>query len=225
VEPIEGTVEVAGLRIGIPETYFWEALDPGVETVCRRALASLEGAGASLVPVTFETAPVIKLTRAAGMAEAFVYHEPYLREHPEAYGDDIRPRLLAGQFVLAHDYVRAMRVRRMVAEEMTRVLSVVDVLAMPTVPVPAYPIPSLWGGAGMPRDPMLALRNTMVFNQTGHPAISLPAGLTEAGLPVGLQLAASSFDDFRLLAVAEAVEAVLAFSPVPPVLTEAGVPA
>jgi aspartyl-tRNA(Asn)/glutamyl-tRNA(Gln) amidotransferase subunit A len=216
--PYDPLNSLEAVRVGIPETYFWEMLDPAVEAVCRTAVATMEAAGATLVPVSLESAPWIPLLRAAGMAESFIYHEPYLRERPEAYGADIRPRLLAGQFVLAHDYVRAMRVRRIVTEEVSRLLAGVDVLAMPAVPLTAYPIPSLAGGAGAPADPMRMLRNTMVFNQTGHPAVSIPAGLTPPGLPVGLQLAAAAFEDYRLLAIAEACEAVLAFDPTPPLL-------
>jgi Asp-tRNA(Asn)/Glu-tRNA(Gln) amidotransferase A subunit family amidase len=96
---------------------------------------------------------------------------------------------------------------------------------MPTVPVPAFPIPSLSGGAGTPPNVMVMLQNTMVFNQTGHPAISIPAGHTAAGLPVGLMLAAPAFHDYRLLAAAEAFEAVLGVTVVPPILRKTEVAA
>jgi aspartyl-tRNA(Asn)/glutamyl-tRNA(Gln) amidotransferase subunit A len=223
--PFERAVDPAALRIGVPREYFWDNLDPEVDSVCRAALLAMERQGASLVDVPFATGALLPLARAAGMAEGFIYHEPYLKSRLLDYGEDIRYRLLAGEFVLAHDYIRAMRVRRLVQEEMARLLATIDVLAMPTVPVPAFPIPSLSGGAGTPPNVMVMLQNTMVFNQTGHPAISIPAGHTAAGLPVGLMLAATAFHDYRLLAAAEAFEAVLGVTVVPPILRKTEVAA
>jgi aspartyl-tRNA(Asn)/glutamyl-tRNA(Gln) amidotransferase subunit A len=220
--PFEGPVEPHTLCIGVPRDYFWDNIDPGVDAVCRAALLAMERAGATLVEVPVTTAGLIPLARAAGMAEGFVYHQPYLEARPQDYGADIRYRLMAGEFVLAHDYIRAMRVRRLVQQDMTALLDTVDVLAVPTVPVPAFPIPSLSPEAAPP-DVMVTIQNTMVFNQTGHPAISIPAGFTPAGLPVGLMLAATAFDDYRLLATAEAFEQVLAVPVVPPILQRAEV--
>ncbi|HVB96416.1 MAG TPA: amidase [Chloroflexota bacterium] len=219
--PIES---LSGLKIGIPTSYFWDDLDDEVEQICRRTVAILEEAGAQIVPVKIETIDLLTLSRRAGMAEAYVFHEPYLRDHFADYGEDIRYRLLAGQYVLAADYIRATRVRRLFMEEVSRVLSSVDVLAMPTLPIPAPPIGSktvvikgkevqISSGGGSTLG-----QNTMPFNQAGVPAITLPVGCTTDGLPVGLQLVSGAFLDLKLLAIAALVEKSMQFDTTPPIL-------
>jgi aspartyl-tRNA(Asn)/glutamyl-tRNA(Gln) amidotransferase subunit A len=167
-----------GLTIGIPENYFWDGIDASVETECGAAVAQLERAGARLVPVTFETIDLLQVARPSMMAESYVFHEPYLREHPEDYSEELRYRLLAGQVVLATDYIRARRVRRLWVDEVSAVLGSVDALAMPTVPVPATPI----GASSVevngkdqalnaPGSSLLG-HNTSPFNLAGVPASS-----------------------------------------------------
>lgn len=201
--------DLQGLRVGVPETYFWEQLDGEVESVCRIAVGSMSDAGAEVVPLKLETIEHLEVARQATLAvDGLVFHEPYLTAHPEQYGEELRHRLMASQYVLATDYVRAQRVRRLWTEECSRVLRSVDILAMPARSAPAHRI----------GEPSTSSRNTSPFNQAGVPAITIPAGLTSGGLPVGLQLVAPAFQDYKLLAVAEMVEGLLAFDTTPPVL-------
>jgi len=212
--PYPPITDLKGIKVGVAETYFWEQLDPEVEAVCRKALDVMKDAGAEVVPVKLETIEHLEVARQATVAvDALVFHEPYLRAHPELYGEELRYRLMASQYVLAADYVRAQRVRRLWTEECSRVLRTVDVLASPTRAAPAQRI----------GDPPISSRNTSPFNQSGVPAISIPAGLTSSGLPVGFQLAAAAFQDYKLLAIAAVVEGLIGFDPTPPVLKLAAV--
>jgi aspartyl-tRNA(Asn)/glutamyl-tRNA(Gln) amidotransferase subunit A len=221
--PSETLADLSGIKVGVPERYFWEKLDPQIERICRGRVAVMAEAGAELVRVDLETIDVLLLARQASLAELFVFHEPYLRAHPDWYGDDIRDMLLAGQYILAHDFVRASRLRRTFMDECARVLQQVDVLVMPTLPIPAPPIGATTvtiDGEEVPlsgRSAWTLARNTFPFNQAGVPAISLPAGLTTDGLPVGLQLAAGALRDFELLEIARVLEGLNSVETTPPV--------
>lgn len=208
-EPHPALNDLRDIRVGVPETYFWEHLDGEVENICRKALDLMKHAGAEIVPLELVTIELLEAARLTMIAvDALVFHEPYLQAHPDWYGEELRHRLMASQYVLATDYVRAQRVRRLWTEECSRTLEAVDVLACPTRSAPAH----LIGEAPA------SSRNTSPFNQSGVPAITVPAGLTSGGLPVGFQLAGAAFQDYRLLAIAEVVEGLIGFDSTPPVL-------
>ncbi len=215
---------LSGLKLGLPEAYYWEDLDPEVERICREKVGQIRSAGAEIVPIKTEAIEMLVAARAALMAEAYVFHEPHLRDHLSDYGEDIRYRLLAGRYVLAADYIKATRARRVFMEACSAVLKTVDALIMPTVPIPAAPIGQrtlLLNGQEVviygPGNTIL-VHNTFPFNQSGVPAISLPAGLTDQGLPVGFQLVTAAFQDLKLLAIAQWVEDLFQFDTTPPIL-------
>ena len=138
-----------------------------------------------------------------------------MEQRPQDYGDVVRARIQFGLEQKAADYVRAARARdeaRRTADE--TLFSDVDLLAMPTTLRTAVPIDSV-----SKDDPTLGLtRLTGPFNLTGQPAISVPCGYTEQGLPVGLQLAGRRFDERTVLRAAHAFETESGVSrPRPPV--------
>jgi aspartyl-tRNA(Asn)/glutamyl-tRNA(Gln) amidotransferase subunit A len=206
--PADVRDDLRGVRIGVPEDWFWSDLDPRVEAAARGVLDLAAGAGARLVPVPMEIGHLVPLLRVAMFAEAYVFHQPTLDAHPDRYSPELRNRLLAGRYVLAQDYIRALRARRLVVEAMRAALADADVLATPTLPV----LPPLRADSA-PGSPAVAVlsRNTAVVNQSGHPAISLPMGLAD-GVPMGLQLIGRDHDDHGLLAVAEVVERLVGFA-------------
>jgi aspartyl-tRNA(Asn)/glutamyl-tRNA(Gln) amidotransferase subunit A len=206
--------DVRGLKMGIPTDYYFDLVDPEVETAVRHAIAALEKLGMARRAVALPMMQYAGALRIAGMADSLVVHEPFLATRRQDYGPDVLYRTLAGQFVLARDYAKAMKVQRLIKEEYARVLQEVDVLITPTAPVPAPPIGAktvtLGGSAHAVRGPGSGMisRNTSPSNATGLPAISVPCGFTAAGLPIGLQCIARPFEEALLFQVAHAYEAV-----------------
>ncbi|HUX86190.1 MAG TPA: amidase family protein, partial [Chloroflexota bacterium] len=142
-------------------------------------------------------------------ADRVNYHKAWMRTRLADYGVDVQASLLAGQLIPAADYSLALRVRRVLADRYRAVFQQVDLLATPTVAVPAYPIAdaTVASDGTTPRDSAILSRNTRVANLTGLPAISLPAGFTALGLPIGLQLTGRAFDEVTVLRAATAYEA------------------
>jgi len=136
------------------------------------------------------------------LPEAIAYHQRWLAERPQDYGDDVRQRLEMGLTYLAVHYVQAQRLRELIVQDWRKeVFERVDLLATPTTSIPATPIE-----ASDPRTTMTLVRFTNPFNLAGLPAISLPCGFTAAGLPVGLQLVGRWFEEGTVLRAAYAYE-------------------
>jgi aspartyl-tRNA(Asn)/glutamyl-tRNA(Gln) amidotransferase subunit A len=200
-----------GLRIGVVRTMFFDRLDPEVRAGVESAAKAIEGLGAAVeevgLPAIGHAGPAVF---AIISAEAMAYHEPYLKTRAKEYGEDVRVRLLAGQFVLATQYLDAQRARQVVRAEVDAALRTYDALLMPTTPIPA----PLVGERAVPVDGVTddvrawLTRCTRPINLTGHPALSVPCGLTNAGLPIGLQLVGRYFDEATLLRLGAAYEAV-----------------
>lgn len=206
-----GPAEVRGLRLGLPRELFFEHVDREVRAAVEAAASALEGLGARLEEVSL---PAMRhatpATFAIIAAESMAVHRPILKAHGPAYGGDVRTRLLAGQFILATQYLDAQRARQIVRGELDRVLTSVDALLTPTTPIPAPPVEAREAAVdGISLDVRAWLtRCTRPINLTGHPALSLPCGLTAGGLPIGLQLVGRMFDEATLLRIGGAYEAV-----------------
>jgi aspartyl-tRNA(Asn)/glutamyl-tRNA(Gln) amidotransferase subunit A len=210
-EDYPALADLRGVCIGIPNNYFWEELDPEIEQAARAAIDLMILAGAEPVPVTINSIGLLESITPVMEAEAYVFHEPYIRSVPELYAPHKLASLRAAEFYLAHDYVRAQRARAIFAAEMQAVSSSVDVLAMPTSYIPAHRLDEA-GPA------MNISRQRMPFDWCGLPAISIPCGLHSNGAPFGLQLTAARLADFKLLSIAEATEGLLNFDTHPPVV-------
>ncbi len=166
------------------------------------AARTLEGLGARIEEIELPELDSAYLTASITIAcEATAYHAKNLRERPEAFSEELRGSLELGAFYSAVDYLQAQRVRRRVSAAIRAAMAPFDAVLSPTCPVPATPIDDSPPGHGALRH-----RNTIPFNLTGLPAISLPCGSTEAGLPIGLQIAGPAFDEAGILAIARAYE-------------------
>jgi len=191
----------------VPEAWFWDDLDPQVEAAARAVLDLMTSHGATTSPVPMDIVHLAPLLLFPLFVEAYVFHQPTLDACPALYSPDLRHQLMAGQYVLAQDYIRALRARRLVIEAVRRAIDAVDVLAMPTLPI----VPPRISDAVETPDVASLIRNTATINQSGHPAVSLPMGLAAEGVPMGFQPVRQVHDDHGLLAVAEAVERLIGF--------------
>ena len=203
-----------GLKMGIPTNHYFELLDPEVEAAAHQAIAALEELGVEPREVTIPSMKYAGAMRIASIAERVVTHEPYIKDHRQDYGPDVLYGILAGQFVLGRDYVKALKIQRIIMEEHARALQEVDFLVTPTAPITAPPIEATTFTLGGSQHPAKALgtgvisRNTSPSNATGMPAITVPCGFTGSGLPIGLQFVARPFEEGVMFRAAHGYEAV-----------------
>ena len=195
-------------RLGVPRRYFLDLLEPAVGHAFAAAAERLERAGCRIddvdVPHAADTAPIYLHTQ---LAEAADHHRADLDDRPDEYGRGVRLRLELGRYVLAEDYVRAQRGRRMLTAEVDAALADRAALLLPTLPVVPPRLGTEWIAIGETTETTraLTLRLTQLFDVTGHPAISIPCG-TAGGLPAGVQLAGRRGETERLLALGAACE-------------------
>ena len=186
--------DIRGVKIGLPRHYFFDD-DPSVsrEVVAKveQAVAVLEELGAHVEEVTLPSLDYVRAANSVIMvSEAFAYHEPNLKTRPQDFGQIVRGRFRIGGLMSASDYLQAQRVRTWARRDFAEVMKRVDYLVTPTMTQPA---PAFEG-----YDPISTTRGksfTAPFNVTGLPAISVPCGFSEGGLPIGMQIAGKPFDE------------------------------
>ena len=207
------TAPTKGLRLAVPAGYFFDRLDADVERCVLGTIERLRGAGVAVTETAIPHAQdmaAIYLHLVFG--DAAEYHASTLDKRPQDYTPNVRMRLEMARYVLAEDYIRALRGRALIAREVDRALDGVDALVLPALAIPAPPIGAatvpVKGGADAVRT--LMLRCSQPFNLSGHPAISLPCGTTPAGLPIGLQLVGHKGATPALVQAALAVERAIA---------------
>jgi aspartyl-tRNA(Asn)/glutamyl-tRNA(Gln) amidotransferase subunit A len=200
------------LRLAVPRRYFCDLLDDDVRARFEAALDALRAEGARVDEVEIAHAPLTStIYLHISFSEAAAYHAATLETMADRYTPPVRQRLEAARGVLAEDYVRAMAGREVLRREVDAALASYDVLALPTLPIPAPPRGAASMNVGATQEPVrsLMLRLTQLFNLTGHPAISLPCGLTSEGLPCGLQLVGGRLHTEALLRTALGIERLL----------------
>jgi len=205
------TGDIRGMRIGIPRHYFFDRAQQRVTVLVDAALAELEKLGAELVEVDL---PHIDHAAAAAMAiyvaEATAYHDDTLDDRAHLYTEQVRTFLELGDQLLAKDYLHAQRYRTLLGQEMAEVLTRVDVLATPGIALTATPIGQEMVDINGTEDGVFGaiLRNTEPFDLTGLPALVVPCGLAEDGMPVSLQISGRAFDEAGVLKVGHAYQQV-----------------
>lgn len=215
---------LTGLRIGFAEEYFGEGLDPEVRGAVERAIETYRGLGATVKHVhlphmKYAIATYYLVATAEASSNLARYdgvHYGYRTPHPkdyvdmycssrqEGFGSEVRRRIMLGTYALSSGYydayyLKALKVRTLIKQDFERAFKEVDAIASPTSPVP--PI----GIGERVADPLamyLIDIYTVSANLAGIPAISLPCGFTDRGLPIGLQLMGPHFDEERLLRIA-----------------------
>ncbi len=200
--PPEGEASVAGLRIGVPENFYFEQLDPAVEQHCRAALKTFESLGATLEPIGLpDIEEMNAVARVILLAEATAVHIRNLDRRPEDFGEDQLALFDQGRFITAVDYLNAQRRRRELCASFARAFEKVDILAAPAVTV----LPAKIGQVnldirGETHDVRLATtRNCRALNLTGLPLLTMPCGFSDSGLPAALQLIGDAYAENSIL--------------------------
>jgi len=196
------------LRIGFPEEFFFDRLDPSVESAVRGAIARAESLGAMVLPVRLPDVEALNaVARMVLLAEASAVAEPAL-EHREMFGPDVLALLDQGRLVPATDYINAQRLRRKMRRDFDKLWNDVDCFMTPTTPNTAPMIGDTTVRLGG-RDEDVRLATTRLvrgINALGYPALSMPCGLSGNGLPIGLQIVGPAFEEALILRVAAALE-------------------
>ena len=218
------TEGLKGLKVGLPKEYFIEGLDPEVESAVKKAVDVLSGLGAEVKEVSlphteygvaayYVVAPAeasSNLARYDGVKYGLRVEkgadltDMYLDTRSTGFGAEVIRRIMIGTYVLSAGYYdayyrKATQVRALIRKDFENAFDEVDVLACPVSPIPAFKI------GQMTDDPLtmyLTDAFTLCINMAGIPGISVPCGLTGAGLPIGLQLLGGLFQEETLLKTA-----------------------
>jgi len=197
-----------GLRVGVPRAYFFDDLDPEVASAMEHALTGIATLGAHIKEVRLEGST----DRTVQAAESYAYHAEDVAKHPELYQAETVRRIRSGEKVTAAEYMQKRRELEVARRNIRDVFAEVDLLVTPTTPLPAPTIAELRANADALRPAELKLlRNTRPFNVWGLPAISVPCGFTQGGLPIGLQIAGPHWREDLLLRLAYAYEQATAW--------------
>ena len=199
---------IRGVRIGVPDSFFFDRLDPDVESAVRGAIARAESLGAEIRPVRLPDIPALNaVARIVLLSEASAVAETY-PEDRSLYGADVRALLDQGRMVPATDYINAQRLRRRMRGEFNQVWKEVDCLVTPATPMPAPRAGDTTVRVGGREEDvrLAATRLVRGVNALGLPALSMPCGLSAAGLPMGMQIIGPAFEEALVLRVGAALE-------------------
>ena len=205
---------VAGLRIVIPTTHFFDGVDPEVDRAVRAAAEMFVSLGAAVEERPLPYTDLVRETQRKIIAsDAAAYHRDHMREHPQDFGPYVLERMQAGESITAPELAQAQRTQSEIRAAWIGLLHDADLFLTPPTPVPATPRqderPAGERDAAAAR---LHTTYTSPFNLTGLPALSIPCGFTRAELPIGLQLAAGPWREALLLRAARAYEATTDWS-------------
>lgn len=209
--------DLKGVRIAvIRDLSDW--YEPEVERSFDESLKLLASLGAALDEVSIPSFKLgVSVSGLVARPEMLDYHQDWLLAHPHDYSDAVRPLIEAAMVIPAVTYIRAQRARALMIAESNRVLEKHDVLVTPmcmtTAPLIGQELVRSPAGVEVPYLPTF-VAFTGPFDCTGQPAISVPSGLSAAGLPIAIQIAGRAFDEARVLRVADAFER--ARGPLPP---------
>lgn len=204
--PAALTGDLTGVRIGIDDLdrYAAHGIDPAQPGLLAAAVAVLEAAGATVVPVQVPLYPEVVTAGAVTMlADAHTYHRSDLATRWEDYGQALRIGLALGDAFSAADYVQAQRVRRVAASRMREVFAQVDLVLAPTAHRGAPPLSELSGFdplGGMPS------MHTMYWDPLGNPVLSVPIGVSAEGTPLAMSLAGPHWHDALVLRAGDAYQ-------------------
>jgi aspartyl-tRNA(Asn)/glutamyl-tRNA(Gln) amidotransferase subunit A len=222
-----------GMRIGIPEDYFGAGLDPELKAKIEAGIALLEKLGCKRVPLkmphtdyAIATYYIVATAEASSnlarydgvryglRVQGHTLMDMYRRTREQGFGPEVKRRIMLGTYALSSGYydayyLRAQKVRALIARDFANAFETVDAIITPTAPTPAF---KLGEKTADPLEMYLADIYTVTGSLAGVPGLSVPCGKTAAGLPIGMQIFASHFGEARILQLARAFERAGGFS-------------
>ena len=201
-------VSIRRLKLGVPENFYFDRLDPDVERATRAMLDVATKLGAQVVPVRVpDIAAINAIGRVILLSEASSVMERYMNDRGK-FGADVLTLLDQGRLIPATDYINAQRLRRLVCNDFAGVWHNVQCLVTPTTPTPAPRIGQMEIQFGSTSEDVRLASTRLVrgINVLGLPAISIPCGFSSDGLPLGLQIIGPAFREDLVLRVAAALE-------------------
>jgi aspartyl-tRNA(Asn)/glutamyl-tRNA(Gln) amidotransferase subunit A len=216
-----------GIRIGVPEDYFGEGLDPEVKEKVRAGIALLESLGCQRIPLKmphtdYAIAAYYIIATAEASSNLARYDgvryglrvpgstliDMYRKTRERGFGPEVKRRIMLGTYALSSGYydayyLRAQKVRALIARDFSDAFQKVDAILTPTAPTPAFRIGEK---SSDPLQMYLADIYTVTGSLAGVPGISVPCGKTKAGLPVGMQIFGPHFREGSVLRLARAFE-------------------
>ena len=206
---LEKADRLDGVRVGVPENFFFDKTEEKTEKLVRKAISRLQELGARLIPVSFDFLEELpELSYVIALWEAARSYRTELEESGDRMSPFIQKRLQNGAAISDTDYEKATERRNGITRRWQEIMKTVDVVACPTVPIPAFPIEGDMQVTvrGKLEDGLtLCTRHTRLANLTGGPALSVPVGLAE-GLPAALMLMGAWGDDETVLQVGHVYE-------------------
>lgn len=220
--------DVKGLKIGLPKEYYIEGLDPDVKKALNEAIETYRGLGAEFVDVSlphtdYAVATYYLIATAEASSNLARYDsvrfghrtstpgsliETYSRTRDEGFGAEVKRRIMIGTYALSSGYydayyLKAQKVRTLIMQDFLKAFDSVDVMLTPVAPTPAFKIGEK---VNDPLQMYLSDIFTISVNLAGTCGISVPAGMSQAGLPIGLQLVGKPFGEESIIRAAYAFE-------------------
>jgi aspartyl-tRNA(Asn)/glutamyl-tRNA(Gln) amidotransferase subunit A len=199
---------IKGLKVGLPSTFYFENLDPEVDASIKKAIRTLEAFGAEIKEIDLPPIPeFIEAHKTIIRSEAYAVHEQRLKDFPDQWDGEVKERLLTGVEVLGHEFEKALEIKQLAIKVFHQVLSDVDVLFTPSIPI----LPPKIGNRDMKTDNDAHIRWTLLkltapTNLNGFPSITVPCGRSKEGLPIGAQFIGRAFDEATVYRFAYALE-------------------
>ncbi len=219
--------DVKGLKIGLPKEYFADGLDPEVKATVDKAISDLKQKGVTFVDVSLphtkysvSTYYLIATSEASSNLSRYDgiryglreksnnLEELYMNSRGKGFGDEVKRRIMLGTYSLSSGYfdayyLKACKVRRLLQKDFLDAFKLCDLLLSPVTTSPAFRL------GERVEDPLKMYLNdiyTTSTNLAGLPGMSVPSGFTKSGLPIGIQLTASHFEEEKIFRVASAIE-------------------
>ena len=208
-EELKGVDNLKGLIIGVPNNFYFDKVDYEIEKLVKNSILALKQLGATMKYINISHLDIVQnVSNIIANSEAACIHKDKLAAHPDEYKPDVKARLEQGMKYSAIDYITASQKREKIISAWNEALSHVDVVVTPTLPITAFKIGSTTVFTRGKEEPVVGIlaRHTQFANVTGCPALTVPCGLTPAGLPAGIMIMGRNHDDLTVMKVGYAYE-------------------